>query len=226
MKNTVKVIASIFVAAVVFAGCTKTQNSSATSAFGKSKKNDYLTVVSKKSPMKTGADSNLDLVTADTIYKNEKTKVERKTYEAFLELQASLKSKGIEIGIDSAYRSFAEQEQVMQDFIKKYGEEYARKTVAAPGTSEHHTGLAIDIVPKVNGEWVSENADMLELPELFGVIHMELPRFGFILRYPYGKEAITGCSYEPWHIRYIGNKKIAQTLLDEDLALEEYLSSK
>ncbi len=69
-----------------------------------------------------------------------------------------------------------------------------RKTVAIPGTSEHHTGLAIDIVPKVDGEWKWENEDMMNLPELFAIIHKELPKHGFILRYPKNKEKVTGYS--------------------------------
>ena len=157
---------------------------------------------------------------------NEKTDVEKNAYEAYLELQSALKTQGIEIGIDSAYRSIAEQERIMRDFTEKYGEEYARKTVAIPGTSEHHTGLAIDIVPKVDGEWKWENEDMMKLPELFAVIHKELPKHGFILRFPKGKEEITGYAYEPWHIRYVADKKTAQKICDEGLTLEEYLKSK
>lgn len=227
MKKTIRTIALIMTVGLtfLFSGCDKLKESTAGKTSANSGKVDYLAIVSKTSPMKEGAFSKVDLVTVDTVYENEKTQVEKKAYDAYLGLQASLKSKGIEIGIDSAYRSLEEQKRIMKDFTEKYGADYAKKTVAVPGTSEHQTGLAIDIVPKVNGKWVTENADMLELPELFAVIHIDLPKYGFILRYPYGKESITGYDYEPWHIRYIGDKKIAQKLLDEDLCLEEYFSN-
>ena len=113
----------------------------------------------------------------------------------------------------------------MAEFIETYGEEYARKTVAEPGTSEHHTGLVIDIVPKVNGEWVVENDDMLKEMEFFDVIHKTMPVYGFILRYPSGKEDITGYSYEPWHLRYVG-KEVAEEIYDRQITLEEYVSDK
>ncbi|MBR0032912.1 MAG: M15 family metallopeptidase [Treponema sp.] len=101
-----------------------------------------------------------------------------------------------------------------------------QKSVAIPGTSEHHTGLAIDIVPKVDGEWKWENEDMMNLPELFAIIHKELPKHGFILRYPKNKEETTGYSYEPWHIRYVASKKIAQKIFDEGITLEKYKGEK
>ena len=195
---------------------------------GKHKTNstNYLVIVSKTSPLPQGFTDGLEFVTVDTVYDDETTDVEKKTYEAYLELQSALLEQGIEIGIDSSYRTVAEQERIMKEFTEKYGEEYARNTVAIPGTSEHHTGLAIDIVPKVDGEWKWKNEDMMALPELFEKIHAELPKHGFILRYLKGKESITGYSYEPWHIRYIADKNLAQKIYDEGITLEEYKLSK
>ena len=212
MKKNVKTLFLLTLTALLLSGCSKTQNTS-----------NYLMLVSKEYPLPENYTNTFKLVTADTVYEGEKTQVEKKAYDAFLELKASLKEIGIEIGIDSAYRSVDEQKRIMKDFTQKYGEDYAKKTVAQPGTSEHHTGLAIDIVPKVDGEWVTENADMMDLAELFFVIHRALAAHGFILRYPDGKEKTTGYAYEPWHIRYIGNKTIARRLMDEEITLEEYL---
>ncbi len=212
MKKNFKALLFLTLTALLLTGCSKTQNTS-----------NYLMLVSKEYPLPENYTNTFKLVTADTVYEGEKTQVEKKAYDAFLELKASLKEIGIEIGIDSAYRSVDEQKRIMKDFTQKYGEDYAKKTVAQPGTSEHHTGLAIDIVPKVDGEWVTENADMMDLAELFFVIHRALPAHGFILRYPDGKEKTTGYAYEPWHIRYIGNKTIARRLMDEEITLEEYL---
>lgn len=186
-------------------------------------KTDYLVLVNKSHPIDEAFAKQLELVTVDTVYDGEKTEVEKNAYAAYLSLQKALMEQGIEIGIDSAYRSVEYQKQIMQDFTEKYGEEYARNTVAIPGTSEHHTALAIDIVPKVDGQWKWENEDMMQLPELFAVIHKELPKHGFILRLLKGKEDITGYSYEPWHIRYVGSAEVARKISESGLVLEEYL---
>ena len=208
----------IFAFGFFLVGCESTKN------YGYKRKHpDYLVLVNKMHPISVDYAKSLDLVTVDTVYDDETAEIEKATYGAYLSLKSALEKQGIEIGIDSAYRSVEYQERIMLDFTEKYGEEYARNTVAVPGTSEHHTGLAIDIVPKVNGEWKWENEDMMQLPELFSRIHKELPNHGFILRLLKGKEKITGYSYEPWHIRYVGSVEVAQEITDSGLVLEEYL---
>lgn len=150
--------------------------------------------------------------------------VEAATRDAYFQLRDALLTRGVEIGVDSAYRSIERQQEIMDEFIELYGEEYARQTVAQPGVSEHHTGLVIDIVPRVNGEWVVENEDMLKETEIFAVIHQMLPEYGFIVRYPQGKEQITGYGYEPWHLRYVG-KEAAAAISAGGLTLEEYTNA-
>ncbi len=148
--------------------------------------------------------------------------VEKETFRHFEMLRAHLKVDGIEIDIDGAYRSLESQENLFLSFMKKYGIDYAEEIVAMPGTSEHHSGQAIDIVIKKDGKWILENDDLLKEDEIFAKIHKDLKYFGFILRYPKGKEDITGFPYEPWHLRYIGEedaKKIGNK------TLEEYLNS-
>ena len=222
MKTIKKTTFFALVSALIFAsfavGCKKTAADKITQ-----KQPDYLVLVNKTHPISGDYAKSLDLVTVDTVYDDETAEIEKATYEAYLSLQYALEKQGIEIGIDSAYRSVEYQEKIMREFTEKYGEEYAKNTVAVPGTSEHHTGLAIDIVPKVNGEWKWENEDMMQLPELFSRIHKELPKHGFILRLLPGKEEITGYSYEPWHIRYVGSAELAQKIMDSGLVLEEYL---
>ena len=78
----------------------------------------------------------------------------------------------------------------------------------------------------VNGAWVVNNDDLIALDDVFAVIHALLPEFGFILRYPRGKEAITGVGYEPWHIRYLDDVPAAQEIFRRGLTLEEYLLEK
>ncbi len=149
--------------------------------------------------------------------------VEAKAYAAYLKLKEELEKEGIYVGLDSARRSVAEQQRIMDDFIKKYGEDYAKKTVATPGYSEHHTGLALDLYLFVDGKDVIENEYLVRYTDIWAKIHEKLPKYGFILRYLEGKDKITGYSYEPWHIRYIDNPEIAKKITDSGQTLEEYL---
>ena len=146
--------------------------------------------------------------------------VENETFRHFEMLRAHLKIDCINIDIDSGYRSLEAQEDLFLKFMKKYGLDYAESIVAMPGTSEHHTGLALDINIMKDGKWLIENDDLMKEVDIFNKIHKDLKYFGFILRYPKGKEKITGYPYEPWHIRYVG-EDIAMNI--GDLTLEEYL---
>ena len=154
-------------------------------------------------------------------YNEEIKYIESETFKHYEMLRAHLKVDGIEIDIDGAYRSLETQENIFLDYMKKYGIDYAEEIVAMPGTSEHHTGQALDLVIKKDGKWLVENEDLLKETEVFSKIHKDLKYFGFILRYPLGKEDITGYPYEPWHIRYVG-EDIAQSIGDK--TLEEYLN--
>ncbi len=120
----------------------------------------------------------------------------------------------------SGYRSFRTQVSLFDSNVRAHGQEYADKFSAKPGTSEHQSGLAMDITAEVmnyqleqtfgqtpEGRWTAENAH----------------RFGFIIRYPEGKETVTGYAYEPWHLRYTG-QALAAEIYNEDLTLEEYFS--
>ena len=153
-------------------------------------------------------------------YKEETIYIEEQTFRHFEMLKAHLRVDGITIDIDDAYRSLEKQENLFLSFMKKYGLEYTEQVVAMPGTSEHHTGQAIDIVINKNGTWIEENTDLLKEEEIFNKIHSCLKYFGFILRYPKNKENITGYQYEPWHIRYIGENEAMEI---GDKTLEEYL---
>ncbi len=156
-------------------------------------------------------------------YNEDMLYIEEETFKHFEMLRAHLRIEGIEIDIDDAYRSLESQENIFLKFMKKYGLDKAEEIVAMPGTSEHHTGQALDIVIKLDNQWVVENEDLLANEKIFDRIHRVLKYFGFILRYPKGKEEITGYFYEPWHIRYIGEKEALEI---GNLTLEEYLNSK
>lgn len=153
-------------------------------------------------------------------YKEKTLFIESETFKHFEMLRAHLKVDGIIIEIDDAYRSLESQENLFLKFMNKYGMAYTESIVAMPGTSEHHTGQAIDLIIQNDGKWIEENDDLLKEVEIFNKIHNSLKHFGFILRYPKGKEDITGYPYEPWHIRYVG-EDISMNIGDK--TLEEYL---
>ncbi len=113
----------------------------------------------------------------------------------------------------------------MNDFTEKYGEEYAKSIVAKPGVSEHHTGLALDLYLIVDGKDITQNEDLVQHSEIWAKIHAHLADYGFILRYLEGKESITGYSYEPWHIRYLDDAKIAREIMQKGITFEEYLGA-
>ena len=177
---------------------------------------NYLVLVNKNNKFDN---SNLDLVECNDIM-GRLIKVDRTTYNAYLELKKFLEAQKIFIEIDSSYRSLEEQQKILDDTIKESGIEHASKYVAPVGYSEHHTGLAIDLALIVDGKKILDDGtiDMFIYDDIFKEIHKYLKDFGFILRYPEGKESITGYNYEPWHIRYVGDvaKEINSTL-------EEYL---
>ncbi len=141
--------------------------------------------------------------------------------DAFQFLKEDVKKQGYELWIDSGYRTREYQEIILQNYIKEMGNA-AYDKVALPGTSEHESGLAIDCGIVIDGEYIDE------LPENAPItkwIHENCYKYGFILRYPKGKEEITGYKYEPWHLRYVG-PKLAKYLTENDLTLDEYYLNK
>ena len=175
---------------------------------------DYLVYVTKNTKLPDYWEDTVELVHVKNSLGDD-VAVEKKTYAAYLELKADLEKDGIYIDLDSAFRSIAEQQAIVDDFTVTYGDDY----VAVPGFSEHHTGLALNI----DGEDVYLNEDMVEYPEIWAKIHEKLADHGFILRYLDGKEDITGYSYEPWHIRYVDSVEIAKEIAEKNETFEEYL---
>lgn len=133
---------------------------------------------------------------------------------------AAAEKDGIYLAGVSGFRSYETQKSLFDYYVRTQGEATARKYSAEPGHSEHQTGLAMDVSGST-GECAVEDC-FAETPEARWVADHG-PEFGFIIRYPKGKESITGYNYEPWHLRYVGtawSKAIAAT----GLTLEEYLN--
>ena len=120
----------------------------------------------------------------------------------------------------SGYRSLAEQTDIWNDSLAEHRKDLTSAYVARPGHSEHQTGLALDLGLK------KENIDFLcpDFPDsgICRSFQKRAPEYGFIKRYPPGKEGITGISYEPWHFRYVGTPH-GEIMEKEGLTLEEYV---
>lgn len=120
----------------------------------------------------------------------------------------------------SGFRSLSEQQEIWNDCLKESGIEFTGQFVAIPGHSEHQSGLAIDL-----GK-TQEYIDFIrpEFPDdgICGKFKSAAAKYGFILRYPKGKEHITKISHEPWHFRYVGVPH-AEIMLKYGFVLEEYI---
>lgn len=143
---------------------------------------------------------------------------------------ADAESAGFKMYLVSTYRTVKYQQGLFDRKTNEYknkgfDEESAKaeaaKWVAIPGASEHNLGLAADIV---SSTWYNNNSDLTESfedTEHFKWLYSNCTKYGFIIRYPKGKEAITGISYEPWHYRYVGPEAAAYIMANE-LTLEEF----
>ena len=193
---------------------------------------DYMVLVNKQNPLPEGWEETLSKdLTAVTNSVGDEVLTESRAYEAYLALKEAVEKdlEGYEKGevrleLDSAYRSIAAQQKIVDDFTRDKGEEYAKTYAAVPGYSEHHTGLALDLYFTIDGKDVYENDDLFQYPDIWEAIHARLPEFGFILRFPEDKQDITGYAYEPWHIRYVDSPETAKEITDKGLTLEEYLA--
>ena len=179
----------------------------------------YTYLVNKENKIKDNYQCNL-ISTHNEL--NEEILIEEVAYNNFLKLKEDLKQFNIYIDINDSYRSIDTQQEIYNHYLELNGKDYCDRYVAIPGYSEHHTGLAIDIMLKVDNNFIREDMDLLKYPDIFKKIHSILYKYGFILRYPLGKDEITGYNYEPWHIRYVGDIP-AKMIYDNNLCLEEYL---
>ncbi|AZK45833.1 D-alanyl-D-alanine carboxypeptidase family protein [Paenibacillus lentus] len=163
-----------------------------------------------------------DLVYPDVRFtfkeKIEKRMMRSEAAKALEEMFAGAEEDGIYLAGVSAYRSHSTQRSLFNRYVDRDGEEKAKTYSAVPGHSEHETGLAID---------VSGSDGKCAVEDCFGGtkeaewLAQHSAEYGFIIRYPEGKESITGYKYEPWHLRYVG-KEIAADIFARGITLEEY----
>lgn len=154
----------------------------------------------------------------DFIVPGHKIMLRKDAYENFLEMKKDAKRYGIDLHMESGYRSYEYQQAVLNHFVMELGREEALKICMKPGFSEHQTGLAIDIIYKKYGVFVEESD---EEDEEIKWLMENAYKYGYVLRYPKGKEKITGVDYEIWHYRFVG-LELASKLKENNWTLEEY----
>ena len=148
-------------------------------------------------------------------------KVDSRIYPYLQEMFDAAREEGVYPVVRESYRTAEEQQEILEDRIQTYinqgysrsrAERTAKEWVAIPGTSEHQLGIAVDI-----------NADKTKCSndEVYTWLAENAYKYGFILRYPMGKQEITGTSYEPWHYRYVGIEA-AYEINERGICLEEY----
>ena len=140
--------------------------------------------------------------------------IDKEAYKKWLIMKNDAAAIGLNISISSGYRSFGYQKDIYNGYVTKDGKDIADTYSARAGHSEHQSSLAFDLnsidssfIATNEGRWVNENAYL----------------YGFIIRYPKGKEKITGYKYEPWHLRYVG-LNLAKKLYNDGkwITMEEY----
>ena len=151
------------------------------------------------------------------------------TYNAMI---AAAKKDGISLKLISGFRTFSGQTTLFNNKVNQYinkgysrekAKELAAQYVAPPGTSEHLTGLAVDLI---SPDWYNTHSSLtsdFENTKQFKWLYEHCAEYGFVLRYPKDKVSVTGYSYEPWHYRYVG-VEAAKEIMSKKICLEEYVA--
>ena len=156
-----------------------------------------------------------DLENVSILYKYGEQQLKKETYDAFKSMYNAAKEENLTLIVNSSYRTYQYQEDLWNNYATNKSEEYADNYAARAGFSEHQTGLAMDLI--TYGATGTTFKDTDEYKWLIKNAY----KYGFILRYPEGKEKITGYAYESWHYRYVG-KNVALKIHNEDITYDEY----
>ncbi len=158
-----------------------------------------------------------DLITIPQEYVKgeEKVKGTRIAWQNLKRMIDDAKKEGMEILVNSAYRSYKEQVKVFDLYKGLYGDEYVAKYVSTPGFSEHQTGYGFDLA--------SAKSNVFSTTKEYDWTIKNSAKYGFVHRYPTSSESITGFSNESWHFRYVG-KKIATYVYENKLVYDEYFA--
>lgn len=174
-----------------------------------------LILVNKFNYLKNDFEPN-EITDIDINYSYANNRTSKETNDAYIEMAKAAKKDNIILLVNSSYRTYERQEQIYKEFYYSKGISYADAYAARAGYSEHQTGLAIDIF--TSGR--STTSDFEE-SDAFKWLSVNAHKYGFILRYPKGKEYLTGYNYESWHYRYLGIDT-ATKVYNSGLTYDEY----
>ncbi|WP_288589002.1 M15 family metallopeptidase [uncultured Thomasclavelia sp.] len=146
------------------------------------------------------------------------SKMTKETSDALTKMYKAAKQEGLNLVVNSAYRSYQTQVETMADFVARYNTQYANEYVAQPGASEHQTGLGVDLTSQsvVEGKRITFGDT-----EEYRWVIKNCSKFGFIIRFEDGSNDVTGIAHEPWHLRYVG-EDVAKEIQKNGWTFEEY----
>ena len=186
-----------------------------------------LLLVNDWNPMEKGYDTKVQMKTVDRRAINNNQKVDARIYDDLMKMLDA--GKAYNIGVQSSYHPSSKQEQLYWAQVDRMRGTYsdpvvmqakAGEVVKRPGFSEHNTGLAVDLY----GSGDYSLSETFANTAAYDWLIENCADYGFILRFPKGKESVTGVIYEAWHFRYVGDAEIAHEIMDNGLCLEEYLA--
>lgn len=149
-------------------------------------------------------------------YAYEGHSISSEVYSAYKDMWNAAKNDGHTLIVFSSYRTYTSQKKVYDSYENTKGQEYADSIAARPGHSEHQTGLALDIM-----SYGLEKSSEFVNTETYKWLLDNAHNYGFILRFPEGKEYLTGYNFESWHYRYLG-KDLATKVYNEGITYDEY----
>ncbi|MFV0499674.1 MAG: D-alanyl-D-alanine carboxypeptidase family protein, partial [Bacilli bacterium] len=182
-------------------------------------KDSYSTVINKKRRLSSDyIPKDLTQITVKSIHSGNNNLIRSDILPKIEQMFKDASNNGINLVVNYAYRSYDYQEKLFNEYVSQYGYETTIKMAAFAGASEHQTGLVLDI-----GSIESTSANLsveFGSTKASAWLKDNAHNYGFILRFPKGKEEITTYIYEPWHYRYVGND-LAKYIYENNITLEE-----
>lgn len=177
--------------------------------------NDNLVIVNRFYKLENAAIPE-DLKNISIQYAYDGHQLKEEANNAYIKMARAARDSGITLIANVSYRSYDDQDATYNNFKSRYGVTKADELAARPGHSEHQTGLALNISTRLK-----EGQESFEETEAYSWLLNNAYKYGFIQRYPEGKEDITGFIFEPGHFRYVGIE-VATQIYNENITFDEY----
>ena len=227
MKKLLMILISVLTI-ISFSGCdekpviNKSGDTVSESSESAVPEKNYLVLVNRTHKLPDNYEKSVEIVEGKNFFGGA-FKIEKEAYEHFQKLREKMMMQELQIEINRAYLSADEQKDLIEEYTREYGENYAYNYQGEPNYSENQTGLGIDLALFFAGEKIDKDAELMKMDGIFREIYSVMADYGFILRYPEEKVQVTDFMYQPWHIRYVG-EEAAKEIYERGITLEEYLS--